>query len=75
MKTKVILQASSNSFGNTFKVINYLNKNNNFDVIDLKTKNIGAFEYDFSNATDDFLPLMETIIEKYDTIIFATPVY
>ena len=75
MKNKVIIQASANSFGNTHKVINYLNKDLSFDVIDLKTKNIGSFEYDFSNADDDFLPLMEKVIENYDTIIFATPVY
>lgn len=75
MKNTVILQASSNSFGNTSKIVQYLNKNNQFDIIDLKTKNIGTFEYDFSNADDDFIPLMEEIIAKYNTIIFATPVY
>lgn len=75
MTKTVIIQASSNSFGNTHTIVNYLNKDNLFDVIDLKTKNIGPFEYDFSNKDDDFLPLMEHIIENYDTIIFATPVY
>ena len=75
MKKTVIIQGSSKSFGNTHKVVNYLNKDNQFDVIDLKTKNIGPFDYDFANANDDFLPLMEEIISKYDTIIFATPVY
>ncbi|MCL7754646.1 NAD(P)H-dependent oxidoreductase [Polaribacter sp. Z022] len=75
MKNKVIIQASANSFGNTHKIINFLNSDNSFDVIDLKTKNIGCFEYDFSNANDDFLPLMEHIIKNYDTIVFATPVY
>ncbi len=75
MKKTVIIQGSSKSNGNTKKVINYLNTDNNFDVIDLKTKNIGSFEYDFSNSEDDFIPLMEDIINKYDTIIFATPVY
>ena len=75
MKKTVIIQGSSKSRGNTHKVISCLNKDNVFDVIDLKTKNIGAFEYDFSNAEDDFLLLMEEIITKYDTIIFATPVY
>ena len=75
MNTTVIIQGSSKSNGNTNRVVDYLNKNNDFDIIDLKTKNIGSFEYDFSNANDDFIPLMETIIQKYDTIIFATPVY
>lgn len=75
MNKTVILQASSKSYGNTFKVVNYLNHDNSFDVIDLKTKNMGVFEYDFSNANDDFIPLMEEIICKYDTLVFATPVY
>ena len=75
MNTTVIIQASARSNGDTNIIVNELNKYNNFDVIDLKTKNIGHFEYDFSNADDDFLPLMEEIIAKYDTIVFATPVY
>ncbi|CAM1349095.1 flavodoxin family protein [Tenacibaculum crassostreae] len=75
MKNTVIIQASSKSNGNTNTIINYFNENNSFDVIDLKTKNIGVFEYDFSNADDDFLPLIEDVIKNYDTIIFATPVY
>lgn len=75
MKKTVIIQASSKSNGNTNRVINYLNSNNSFDVIDLKTKNIGVFEYDFSNANDDFIPVMEEVINNYDTIVFATPVY
>lgn len=75
MNTTVIIQASARSKGDTHLIVNELNKNNNFDVIDLKTKNVGHFDYDFTNADDDFLPMMEEIIAKYDTIIFATPVY
>ena len=75
MKTTVIIQASARSNGDTNIIVNELNNDNNFDVIDLKTKNVGHFEYDFSNANDDFLPMMEEIIAKYDTIVFATPVY
>ncbi len=75
MKKIVIIQGSSKSNGNTHKVVNYLNKNNGFEVIDLKTKNIGPFEYDFRNSDDDFIPLMRHIIATYDTIVFATPVY
>ncbi|MFT4642420.1 MAG: multimeric flavodoxin WrbA [Candidatus Azotimanducaceae bacterium] len=75
MNTTVIIQGSSKSNGDTNTILNYLNTSNQFDIIDLNTKNIGHFDYDFKNANDDFLPLMEEIIEKYDTIIFATPVY
>lgn len=75
MKTTVIIKASSKRNGNTEKVVTAFNSDNNFDVIDLLDYNIGHFNYDFKNADDDFLPLMEKIIEQYDTIIFATPVY
>lgn len=71
----VILQASSKSKGDTYTIINYLNVNNEFDIIDLKTKNIGHFDYEFNNTDDDFISLMSQIIKEYDTIIFVTPVY
>ncbi len=73
--TTVIIQACATTKGNTFKVVNYLNINNNFDIIDISSKEIGHFDYNFKNSEDDFLPLMEEIINTYDTIIFATPVY
>ena len=75
MNTTVIIQGSSKSNSDTNTILNYLNTSNQFDIIDLNTKNIGHFDYDFKNANDDFLQQMEEIIEKYDTIIFATPVY
>ena len=75
MNKTVIIQASSRSDGDTNKIVNYLATNNNIDVIDLWTKNIGHYDYDYKNANDDFIPLITDIIETYDTIIFATPVY
>lgn len=75
MNKTIIIQGSSKSKGNTYKTVQYLNNTEQFDYLDLKTKNIGPFDYDFKNTDDDFLDLMEDIIEKYDTLIFATPVY
>jgi len=75
MNTTVIIQASARSNGDTNTIVKELNTHNTFDVIDLKSKNIGHFEYDFANENDDFIPMMEEIIAKYDTIVFATPVY
>ena len=72
---KLIIKGSSRKNGNTQKVIDYLNKNNDFDVIDLLDYNIAPFDYEHKNYTDDFLPLMEKVAEKYETIIFASPVY
>ncbi|WP_303315810.1 NAD(P)H-dependent oxidoreductase [Flavivirga abyssicola] len=75
MKKSVIVQASSRSHGDTNKIVNYIATNNGMDVIDLRTKNIGHYDYEYKNEGDDFLSLITHIIETYDIIIFATPVY
>ena len=75
MKKTIIIQGSSRSNGNTSKIINHIALKNKYDIIDLSVKNIGHFNYDFKNKNDDFLPLIKEVIETYDTIIFATPVY
>lgn len=71
----VIIQGSSRSNGNTNKIVSFFQKKTGFDIIDLQSKQIGGFDYNFKNREDDFLFLMEEIVNKYDTIIFATPVY
>lgn len=75
MKKAIIIQASSRSEGDTNKIAMYLKQNDNFNFIDLKTKNIGHFDYDFKNADDDFLPIMDSILNNYDTLILLTPLY
>lgn len=75
MNKTVILQGSSRSDGDTNKIVNYFAKRNNVNVIDLNTKVIGHYDYEYKNANDDFMPLITEIITNYDTIIFATPVY
>lgn len=75
MKNTVIIQASSRSHGNTNRIIQFLLQHADFDFIDLKEYQIGHYDYKHSNRNDDFIPLAKQIVEKYDTIIFATPVY
>lgn len=76
MKIKgVIIQGSSRSNGNTNKIVSFVQKGTDFDLIDLKSKQIKGFDYHFKNMDDDFLPLMKEIVHKYQVIIFATPVY
>ncbi|PWJ43680.1 flavodoxin family protein [Sediminitomix flava] len=75
MKKGVIILGSSNSKGETSQLVSYINGQTDFDIVDLKTKNIAEFDYEFKNQEDDFLPLIKTIVESYDTILFATPVY
>ena len=72
---KLILQTSSASHRNTHKLAQLLMAEREFDLIDLSTKNIGHFDYDFNNKNDDFLPLICKIIAEYELIIFLTPVY
>lgn len=70
-----VILGSSNSDGNTRKIIDNLGQQLNFDLIDLNKYTIGYFDYDFKNQDDDFIPLMEKIIAQYNTLVFATPVY
>jgi multimeric flavodoxin WrbA len=72
---RLIIQGSSRSDGNTNKVIEVLRKEAEFDLLDLNTKRIGPFDYEFNNQDDDFLPIIKAIAEYYDVIVFATPVY
>lgn len=73
MKT-VIIQGSSRKYGNTNKIVNYLQEELDCDFIDLKSYSFSGYDYDSRNKNDDFLPLMREIVE-YDLIIFATPIY
>lgn len=75
MKKGVIIQASSRSQGNTSKIVNAIQQQTNFDVIDLTKYNIGHFNYEFNNNDDDFNALFKSISSKYETIVFATPIY
>ena len=71
----IILQGSSNSDGETSQMVQYIHVQTNFPIVDLKTKHILAFDYEFKNKDDDFLPLIKEIVDHYELIIFATPVY
>jgi len=75
MKDTVIILGSARSEGDTKKIITQLQEYIPADIIDLKSKNIMHFDYEFKNAHDDFLPTMTEVIENYNLIIFATPVY
>jgi multimeric flavodoxin WrbA len=78
MKNKnkiLIIQGSSRSGGNTNKIVRLLHKMVEADFLDLKTKNIAPFDYEFNNRDDDFLPTIKNIADNYELIVFATPVY
>ena len=72
MKKGVIILGSSNSHGETYKLCNSIQQYTHFPIIDLRTKNILPFDYEFKNQEDDFLNTFRTIVDNYELIIFAT---
>jgi len=46
-----------------------------WDVIDLNDYNFSYYDYDHKNLEDDYIGLMRRILDNYDLLIFATPVY
>jgi multimeric flavodoxin WrbA len=71
----IIIQGSSRSNGNTNKIAKLLQDELDCDLIDLHSKTIGHYDYDYNNKEDDFLPIIREIAENYDILLFATPVY
>ena len=54
----------------------YVSSKTDFPIIDLKQKKIAEFDYNHEYDLDDqFLPLIRQILEEYDTLVFASPVY
>ncbi len=74
MKT-VIIVASARKNGETHKVVSELSIISDWDVIDLLDYKISHFDYAHANQEDDFIDLMKDVVNQYDVIIFATPVY
>ena len=64
----------SRNNGNTSKIVQSLQNYIECDLIDLCECNIGQYDYENKNQSDDFLKTFRKIVE-YDLIIFATPVY
>ncbi len=74
MNQPLVILGSSRSEGNTRLLVETIFKDTAFDIIDLNEYNIHYYTYDNRHTDDDFLQLAERMI-RYDTIIFATPVY
>ncbi len=75
MKKGIIILGSSRSNGDTFKAVSYLKDITGFEIIDLNQKDIGHYDYEFKNNDDDFNFLFKGVVQNYDTVVFATPVY
>ena len=75
MKKGIIILGSANSNGETRKIVSFINEKTNYPIVDLRTKQISEFDYEFRNRNDDFHPLIKEIVNNYELIVFATPVY
>ena len=72
---KVVIAGSSRNDGETLNLTNELIEKSKWDLINLNDYNFSYYDYNHENRNDDYLDLMNRIITKYDTLIFATPVY
>jgi len=74
VKDTIAIFGSARKNGNTGKFIHWISSELNIDVIDLSEKNISPYDYEHKNLGDDFIPLMNQLL-NYEKIIFVTPVY
>lgn len=74
MKKIAILLGTSNNKGNTKSMVEYVADKAKATVFNLSDYSISPFDYEHKNSDDDFISLVEQLLE-YDHIIFASPVY
>jgi multimeric flavodoxin WrbA len=74
MLKSVVIFGSARSNGNTGKALDLALTDYDFQFIDLSKFIIHPFDYDGYNSEDDFISLMNNILE-YDRIFFTTPIY
>ncbi|MFZ4861086.1 NAD(P)H-dependent oxidoreductase [Sphingobacterium sp. Mn56C] len=71
----IVIVGSSRQDEDTATLTKELIEQSKWDLLDLNDYDIGYFDYTHENRNDDYLTLIKKIIEKYDTVIFATPIY
>ena len=74
MSKAIAIFASARRGGNTGKFIDWIAGELNMKVVDLSEKNISPYDYEHKNINDDFIPLMNELL-NYEKIVFVTPVY
>ena len=74
MRCGIIYGSGKNAI-NTPAIAKYLSDSMAIEKYDLKDYEFSDFDYKFENSDDDFLPLIQEIIEEYDHLIIISPVY
>ena len=75
MTNTLIILGSSRRLGHTSRVAGFVQEKLGCDLLDINDFNISYYDYEHLNQGDDFLPLLEKIVNNYEVVIFATPVY
>jgi NAD(P)H-dependent FMN reductase len=70
----ILIYGSSRGDGHTRRAVQDIIEERNIPIVDLLDLDISYFDYEHANENDDFLPLMERIV-NHNPIIIATPVY
>lgn len=74
MNKSIIVLGSSRLYGNTWKLCKKVSEITGSEIINLQEYDIHEYDYNNKFDYDDFPALLEKI-SKFDTIIFATPIY
>lgn len=74
MDDAIAIFASARKNGNTGRFIDWIGNELDINIINLSEKSISPFDYDHKNLNDDFIPLMNQLLD-YEKIIFSTPIY
>ncbi|WP_417558957.1 flavodoxin family protein [Mesoflavibacter zeaxanthinifaciens] len=72
---KVVIVGSSRNDGDTANLTKQLIEKSKWDLVNLNDYEFSYFDYKHENRNDDYLNLMKEILEKYETLIFVTPIY
>ncbi len=75
MSKTIVIMGSSNPLGDTYSICKTIIDRHGFKFQDLNELVIMPYDYDHENKDDDFLGFMRHVMQSYDTIILATPVY
>ncbi len=70
----IVIVGSSRLSGDTAQVVKTIEQFG-WRSIHLLEYSIGEYDYEHLNQNDDFLPLIRDIVENYNAIVLATPVY
>src|SRR5215216_3552407 len=72
---KLIILGSSRKNGDTQTIVDKLMRMSDWSSIDLSNFNFSYYDYEHRNKNDDYSVLIHNILDTYDVLIFATPIY